>query len=465
MSIRFARHTAASVLVLASLASLACKDASSDSKGGPAKEPVVDASAEVSTNTTSTSTTSTNTTNTNTTSTNVVTPFVDKLPRPTATDLAAVAKAYGQLGVDVYAQLAAKKGPLLISPASLAIALEMTAGGAKGDTATEMAKTLHLDALSKVDVHAANAALLADLTKPGSKDLEIDVANRLFGQSGFTFSPAFLTLTRDAYGAELAAVDFRAGDSARKEINEWVAAHTARKIENLIAPGVLDDLTRLVLADAVYFKGAFATPFRPEATKDASFTNDDGQTVKVPTMHAAYSTRYLDAGDAELFDMPFAGGDAGRHMTFTIVLPKTASSLPKVEGELAQLPTWLGAMSMQSLEVAVPRFKLKTALDLADPLQALGMKTAFDENKANFSGIATVDKLHITHVLQQTFMNVDENGTEAAAATAVVMAVKGAMVVEKPTHTLSVDRPFIVMVRDAQSGSILFLGRVTDPSK
>lgn len=383
-------------------------------------------------------------------------------PRPSLGDVDALVKGENAFAADLVRALSTQKGNVFVSPASVHAAIAMAYAGARGVTASEIASALHFD-LPDAKLHPAYQTMLAELTKVDPHGPELRVADRLFGQDGLAFDPGFLALTRDRYGAPLAPVDFRLhGDDARKTINAWVEGQTNAKIKDLVPEGALTDDTRLVLANAIYFKGAWATPFDKSSTHDAPFTLADGSTPKVSTMHTEERLSYFDQGDAQLVELPFSSGDPARTFTMTIIVPKGANTLDAIEAKYDKLPTWLGSMSSKMVELSLPKFHVRSTFELTDALASLGMKSAFLKGVADFSGITKADHLFVSHVLHQAFVDVDENGAEAAAATAVMMDGDMAHV---PTAPIAVhaDRAFGVVIRDRRSGMILFTGRIADP--
>jgi len=405
-------------------------------------------------------------------------------------DVASVVEGNSSFAFDLYARLKSQEGNLIYSPYSISTALAMTYAGARGDTAAEMHRVLHFPSESismhfaspeaprpahntedifpwtQERIHAAMADLVDDLNERGGKEdgeaaYELVVANRLWGQAGYNFLAPFLSLNQAYYGAGIEQVDFaRATEAARKTINAWVEDKTRDKIKELLKPGVLDSLTRLVLTNAIYFKGNWATQFKKERTADAPFHVTPEKTVDVPMMRQTEKFGYTETGDMQILDMPYVGGE----LTMTVLLPTKADGLGDVEASLsaAQLKAWIARLRERKVAVFLPRFKLEFGLDLSRVLAAMGMPKAFDDRRADFSGM-TDDPLglYITNVIHKAFVDVNEEGTEAAAATAVVMAPRG---MPRPPPVFRADRPFIFLIRDRVTGSVLFIGRVTDPT-
>ncbi|MEO7097073.1 MAG: serpin family protein [Polyangiales bacterium] len=368
---------------------------------------------------------------------------------------------------DLYRELAKKDGNLFFSPASISTALAMTYAGAKGTTATQMAKALHFD-LPAASLHPAFGALLARLDSSGPKLPELKVANRLWGNKGgdkaTKFEGPFLKTTNDDYGAKLEMLDFvKATEPSRKTINDWVTAQTKGKINDLLPAGTITMSTRLVLTNAIYFKGKWVDEFEKTATKDAPFTLAAGTTKKVPLMHQTLHARYAENADAQLVELPYVSADPDHAVTMIVLLPRPAVGLAKLEAKLdaKQLSTWVGALGGREVDLTIPRFKTTSSFELSKTLSTLGMPIAFDD-KADFTGITKEEPVWISAVVHKAFVDVNEEGTEAAAATGVVVSTGEAVSV--PPAVFRADRPFVFLLRDVSTGSILFMGRVADPS-
>lgn len=295
----------------------------------------------------------------------------------------------------------------------------MVQGGARGETLTEINRTLHIEG-AEASHHEHARAILAHLNAERD-DYELSVTNRLFAERSATLEAPYLALTREQYGAELEPLDFMgAPDASREHINAWVAERTSNRITDLLAAGSVGPLTRLVLVNTVYFLGRWATEFATARTHDSSFTLIDGESVDVPTMHRTGSMLYAQIDGVSVVELPYPGDE----LSMSLILPEDAEGL-----------------------------------------RALGMQQAFQPS-ADFTGISDPEnhdeRLFIDAVFHQTFIKVEERGTEAAAATAVVVRATGGMGPSAPTR-VAFDRPFLFAIRDRASGAILFLGRVADP--
>jgi serpin B len=375
-----------------------------------------------------------------------------------STDRDAVVRGNTGFGFDLYGRLASKDGNLFFSPYSISTALAMTYAGARSETAEQMARTLHFD-LDAQRLHPAFAQLIQAVNGPDKdRPFQLYVANALWGQRGFDFQKAFLDLVRQDYGAGLREVDFkRATEEARQTINRWVEDQTNHKIRDLIGTGVLDADTRLVLTNAIYFKAAWASPFLERATKDEDFLVAADKKVRVPMMHQSESFPYYEGANFQMLELPYQGNQ----QSMVIVLPRPGTPLADVEKLLNEknLNSWLSSLKGQHVQVALPRFKVTQEFELNRTLADMGMPLAFTD-RADFSGMDGRQDLLISNVIHKAFVEVNEKGTEAAAATAVVMKRTSAVTRIIPFRA---DHPFVFAIRDRGTGSILFLGRVVNP--
>jgi serpin B len=354
-----------------------------------------------------------------------------------------------------------KKGNLFFSPSSISTALAMTYAGSRGETASEMAKTLHFT-LPPERLHPAYAAFLKDLNAEGRKRAyQLSVANALWGQMGYNFLPDFLRLTEANYGAGLQQVDFAgATESARQTINSWVEKQTQDNIKELIKPGLLEPLTRLVLTNAIYFKGNWDSRFKKDLTAEGPFQVAPGTTVQAPLMHQTHEFNYLDSDSFQILELTYVG----KELSMVVLLPRQVDGLAALEKDLSaeRLRGWIGRMKPQRVVVALPKFKSTSEFALKAELAALGLKQAFIPGRADFSGMnGGKEPLSIAEIIHKAYVDVSEEGTEAAAATAAIGRGGGAPVVP----VFEADHPFLFLIRSIRNGSVLFLGRVTDPTK
>jgi serpin B len=374
-----------------------------------------------------------------------------------AGDQARAVKDNNAFAFDLYDRLRTKDGNLFFSPASISTALAMTYAGARGQTAEEMAATLHFG-LDPERLHPAVGGLLRDLrADPKTKGYQLHLANALWAQKGHPFLPAYLKFVQDHYDAELKEVDFaNASEKARRTINAWVAKQTADKIPELLEPPLPSPDTLLALTNAIYFKGDWSSPFKKQLTRDGAFHLADGAPATVPLMAQTGRFGYLDGDTFQALELPYAGNE----LAMDVFLPKKTDGLAELERQLtaSKVQTALTKLRTDEVQVVLPRFKVTGAFDLADTLKAMGMKTAFSD-EADFSGMDGERDLFVSAVIHKAYADVNEEGTEAAAATGVLMTRAAARI----HPVFRADHPFLFLIRDTRSGSILFLGRLTNP--
>ena len=374
---------------------------------------------------------------------------------------ATVAQDVNLFAVDLYARLGStEKGNLFFSPQSISTALAMTYVGARGETAQEMARTMHFS-LSQDRLPAGYAELMHALRGGGTQSYRLSIANRLWGQRGMSFLDAFVAVTRREFGAELGLVDFATNaEGARGEINAWVAMETEQKIRDLIPAGVLGPDTRLVLANAIYFRGDWARQFEKSATHEQPFHVSGGTTVAVPLMFAKMTVGFGERPDVGLkvVELPYKGDD----LSMLVLLPDAPDGLAEMEAQLTaeSLRQWTTGLARRDVLVYLPRFSMESGFGLGSTLAAMGMPLAFSD-RADFSGMNGTRDLSISAVLHKARVDVDEQGTEAAAATGVAVGVRAVRPEEPPTFRA--DHPFVFFIRHNPTGAILFLGRLTNP--
>jgi serpin B len=393
----------------------------------------------------------------------------DLHPNPSAADQQALAAGNRAFAMDLFHALAtANAGTnLFLSPYSVSIALAMTYGGAAGDTATQMAGTMHFtlpdaglnQAFDSVDLALASRGQAA---AQSGDPFQLSVVNATWGQTGKVFLPAYLDLLAVDYGSGMHDLDFESDpEAARTTINDWVAQQTKDRIQNLLPENSIDDLTRLVLTDAIYFKASWNAPFDTTQTQDGTFTTLAGPAVTVPMMHASGTYPYAESATWQAVELPYVGGD----VSMVVIVP-VAGSYADVEATMDgdALGTLLASLSAMEGTVTLPQFGVESTFSLKDELTALGMTDAFDQAKADFSGMDGAKDLYISAVFHKSFVAVDEAGTEAAAATAVVVGQRGVAGPPATTFTFVADHPFLFAVIDQPTGAVLFLGRVLDAS-
>ena len=358
---------------------------------------------------------------------------------------------------DLYGQLRDLRSNLFFSPLSISAALTMTYAGARGDTESQMAEVLHLN-LSQDQVHPAFEGLLKSIVPASRQEgLQLTICNSIWTQKGYNIENQFLKLLDSHYGTSLKKVDFSgAFEVARHQINNWVKEQTQSKIQEFIKPGVLNPLTRLVLTNAIYFKADWARQFDKKKTQTVEFYGDIGQQVECLMMTQTAMFNYWENDSFQILELPYKD----RELSMVILLPVKITGLKEVEVALAggTRDYWLSKLRPRMVSVFVPKFKLSYQIRLTEVLKLMGMPYAFS-NLADFSGITTKKNLYISEVLHQAIIEVNEEGTEASAATGVVMSSRSA----SDTKIFRADHPFLFIIKDNQTGNIIFLGRITNP--
>jgi serpin B len=385
-------------------------------------------------------------------------------PNVTSDDIHELTDDNNTFALDLYQSLRARDGNLIYSPYSISLALAMTYAGARGETESQMAQTMHF--LPQNKLHSALNALDLELAKRGEAGskaetpLQLDIANAVWAEQTFAFLKDYLDGIAQNYGAGIQLADFiHEHEAIRKEINGWVSNKTNDKIQDLIPEGVLDPSTKMVLVNAIYFKADWMYQFDPNDTNDAPFHLLNGSDVQVKMMsQGLFGIPYVQGSGYQAVELPYQGETAA----MDIIVPD--------EGNFREFESTLDSQklneivsSMQpsdGLELGLAKFSFSTDFDLKERLTVMGMSDAFDPDRADFSGMTGGRDLYIDTVLHKAFVAVDEKGTEAAAATAVIMAPTSAML---PDVTLTIDRPFIFVIRDLPSGQLLFVGRVLNP--
>ena len=379
------------------------------------------------------------------------------------TDIGQTAVANNRFALDMYAQLASKDENLFFSPWSLNSALAMTSEGARGRTADEMHSVLHFSGNDSARRQAFSALDLR--INANNSGYILSTANALWADRAFPLLGEYADLVNSYYHAKAVNVDFKGDpDDARKTINSWVEQRTAGKIKGLIPPGYVDSLTCLVLTNAIYFNGTWIKEFDRSLTRDEDFFTGEGKAVKVPMMRqldeGSYFN-YLETGDMQMLQMPYQG----ENLSLVILLPREQDIAP-LERSLTveRLAQWRDGLQLRRVDVYIPKFKINANYFLAENFTNLGMPTAFAE-MADFSGISPGRELFISEVIHQAYVDVNEEGTEAAAATAVCVAESASPLPEEKVMEFRADHPFLFLIQDRVTGCILFLGKVNDPGK
>jgi len=382
-------------------------------------------------------------------------------PSPTP-DQAELIKGNNAFAVDLYGQLRKQDGNLFFSPASISTAFGMAYAGASGSTAQEMASTLHFT-LPPDRLHPAMGALLGNMNAPHA-GYQLRVADALWAEQDESFLPDFLKLTEADYRAGFRKVDFkRAPEAVRLTINQWVAEQTADKIKDLLPSGAVTPATRLVLTNAIYFKGDWQSQFDKAQTAQEDFHLSAAQSVKAPLMHLQGRFSYFNGGTFQALEIPYQTGD----LSMIVLLPNEISGLAALEQSLtpASAQQWLGQLrGGGKVILTLPKFKMTERFELNGALSAMGMRQAFEPRAADFSAMTGKRDFWISAAIHKAYIDVNEEGTEAAAATGIVMRSM-AMAREQPPIVFRADHPFLFMIRDNRSGGILFMGRLTDPTK
>jgi serpin B len=380
-------------------------------------------------------------------------------PPPFPEELKVLAVSNNAFGLDLFGKLRVEKGNLAISPLCLSMALTMTWAGARGETAREMQKVLHLD--GTIDQVPALAGKLLHGYQDPALGVTLRLADRLFGEKTARLRPAFTDRMSASFGAPVEPVDFlNAADASRQHINAWVAEATADRIKDLIPPGGVDRSTQLVLVNAIYFLGTWRSPFFRQATAAVAFHLTPSESHDVPTMRQDMWVSFAATDGVKLLELPYRGGA----FAMTLVLPDAVDGLGAVEAQLspATLERWLVTLASATVSVVLPKFEIDPpALMLNEPLRSLGMMLAFDGRKADFGGLAE-EPSHVSGIFHKAFVKLDEQGTEAAAATTIREGKKARP--EPPKLEFHADHPFLFFLRDVRSGLILFMGRVADPT-
>ena len=369
-----------------------------------------------------------------------------------------VVKSNNQFAIDLYNKLSGGNGNVFFSPFSIFDALSMTYAGARGQTEAQMKKVLHIT-LSQKEFHPAFSNIIKEIKSGAAQGkYDLNIANALWGQKGFHFLDAFLSLVEKYYDGNFYEEDFSNGIQAANDINNWVDKQTNGKIEKIV--GKISPLTRLILTNAIYFKGKWVSAFSASMTKSTTFYISPGETVKTKMMYQESDFNYMENDILQAIEMPYNG----EKLSMIVLLPKDKYGINEVEKTLnsSNLEKWISEMKNQKVKVYFPKFELKTNYELENTLSSMGMKNAF--SNADFSGMDGRKDLAISQVIHKAYIEVNEKGTEAAAVTAVVVTLTCSPY-SKPEvpPVFRADHPFMFFIIDNQTGSILFMGRVTTP--
>jgi serpin B len=389
----------------------------------------------------------------------------DTSPVVSSSDANTLVDGNSEFAWELYQVLKEEDGNLFYSPHSISLALAMTYAGAKGETAKQMADTMHY-LLSQSALHPAFNSLALELSKRGEgaqgkdeKGFRLNIVNAIWGQKDYKFLSNYLDLLAINYGAGLRVLDFiKDPNASRITINDWVSDQTEGRIKDLIPEGSITPLTRLVLTNAIYFNAAWLSPFEEGATANGLFHLINGTDVTVPMMRNTESYGYLKSGNTLAVELPYDGSELSM-----VILTNTTGKFSDFESNLtySAIKAILDDLQYTQVALTMPKFEFESQFGLKDALKRMGMVVPFDPMSADFTGIATTEGLQIDDVIHKAFVSVDEAGTEAAAATAVIVGTTS-MPAEPVTVTL--DQPFVFLIRDIQTGAILFIGRVMNPA-
>ncbi len=390
----------------------------------------------------------------------------DRITQPNVdeAELAVLVDGNSAFAFDLYQALKGEEGNLFYSPYSISLALAMTYAGARGETAQQMADTLHFR-LTQSSLHPAYNSLDIMLNSRGEgakgKDGEgfkLNIVNAIWGQEDYEFLAEFLDTLAENYGAGIRLLDFiKDPEKSRVTINDWVSDNTEGRIEDLIPEGAITTLTRLVLTNAIYFNAAWQHPFQEDMTQDGPFHLLNGDTVSVPMMNQTEHFNYAEGDGYQAVELLYDGGE----LSMVILLPD-ADFFEAFEGSLDAdlVNNIIDDLKLTRVALTMPKFTFDSTFDLKQTLSEAGMPDAFSWGVADFSGIDGTHNLFITDVFHQAFVSVDEAGTEAAAATAVIVGLTAAP--EEPVR-VTLDHPFIFLIRDIETGTVLFVGRIMNP--
>lgn len=365
--------------------------------------------------------------------------------------------------MDLYAHLKDADGNLFLSPYSISSALALAYGGARGNTEKQMSATLHFLA-DQETFHSAMVKLRQTFAKiDASRRIEINVANGLWTQKGYNFTSAFLDLAKEKYGAVADPVDFITDrEAVRKQINLWVENQTKQRIKNALPPGRLADNTRAVIVNAIYFKGDWASRFGASRTEKELFWITPTQSIKARMMRQTHEFRYAEQDGLQILELPYIGYD----LSMIVLLPKERNGMLEMEKRLSanNVARWINALGSRTVDVRFPKFKSDSRFSLRQTLSAMGMPDAFSQSRADFTGMTPQRPLFIDAVEHAAMVEVDEKGTVAAAATSVSFGC-AAVGPPPPPAIFHADHPFVFLIRDNHTGTMLFLGRIIDPTK
>lgn len=370
-----------------------------------------------------------------------------------------VVEANNQFAFDLYSKYSSEEGNIFFSPYSISSALAMTYEGARGQTADEIQSVFYFP---EDTIRQEGYASLNQEINKKNKEYELNMANALWAENDFEFLDSYFDLINKYYDGKVTNLDFKSNaEKSRLTINRWIEEKTKNKIKDLIPSGSIDSLTRLILTNAIYFKGEWVKQFNEEDTRDLDFRLDSDEIVKIPIMKRIDDEaifNYMENNKLQMLEMPYSGEE----LSMLLLLPKDGD-IESLGTNIEDLDNWKNKLEEQRVNIYIPRFKFETKYFMNNTLSEIGMPLAFS-NSADFSGMTGIKDLIISQVIHQAFVEVNEEGTEAAAATAVIMSLGS--VGPSIGHKIPVfraDHPFIFIIQQKNSGNILFMGRVSDP--
>ncbi|MFH1586878.1 MAG: serpin family protein [Candidatus Diapherotrites archaeon] len=369
-----------------------------------------------------------------------------------------VVNANNQFALDLYSEFKDDPGNVFFSPWSITTAVSMTYEGAKGQTADEMKSVFHFSGNDAV--RRPSFARVQNQINAAQSQYLLRSANALWAEQTYPFLEEYTALIEKYYSARVENMDFiNDSEGSRETINTWVENQTNDRIQDLIPQGVITPYTRMVLTNAIYFKGTWVKEFKKENTRKGDFHVAPDKTVSADMMHLSEEEfNYAENDELQILELPYKG----ENLSMLILLPR-GNDITSLENSLTseKLSGLRNQMGEQEVIITLPKFKFEAKYFLSETLAQMGMPTAFDEDEADFSGMDGTDDLFISQVIHQSFVEVNEEGTEAAAATAIIVMGSSAM----PQNIFTADHPFIFIIQEKETGNILFLGRVSDPTK
>ncbi|MFA6887983.1 MAG: serpin family protein [Candidatus Woesearchaeota archaeon] len=380
-----------------------------------------------------------------------VEPIILNESEATVEGVAAVVVANNQFAFELFSQID-NEDNIFFSPYSISTALAMTYEGARGSTAEEMQAVFHFP-----DELRQNNALIYNNLNAVQDEYKLNTANALWTSQDYVFLPEYLTTVETYYGGKAQSVDFNDAEKASEIINTWVEQQTNNKIKDLISSDNINSETKLILTNAIYFKGKWEYPFKESNTKDKEFTTFTGESVQVPMMYAEKYYKYAETDDVQVLEIPYEGDT----ISMIIILPK--ENFDSLNLSTETIDEYTRMLNHEEVIVYLPRFTFKTKYSLNSHLIELGMPAAFSSTKADFSGMTSSNDLYIGFVIHQAFIEVNEEGTEAAAATAVGVETTSLGPEETEPYMFNANHPFVFIIKDNETGTILFIGKVNNP--